>query len=80
MVLPSAARPRAPDAPRPEIALIGLDLAIEGALRLAGLGDVGAEQSVVAVHRVAVEPGEGRGGQRRDVRAEQPRELPELAL
>lgn len=62
------------------MALVGLDLAVEGAVGLANLGDPNAEQPVVAVDRVAVEARQGGRRERRHVGAEQPRQLPELAL
>lgn len=77
---PRPAAPDAPHAPRAEVALVGLDLAVEGAVGLANLGDPNAEQPVVAVERVAVEARQGGRRERRHVGAEQPRQLPELAL
>lgn len=56
MVLPLAPPPpNTPDAPRAEVALVGLDLAVERALGLADLGDAGPQHAVVAVDRVSVE-------------------------
>lgn len=53
------ARPAAPHPPCAEAALVGLGLAVEGAI---GLGDPGPQHAVVAVDRVAVEPlGEAAG-------------------
>lgn len=60
---PRPAAPGAPHAPRAEVALVGLDLAVEGAVGLAGLRNAGAGHAVVAVGRVAVEA--RRGGPRR---------------
>lgn len=77
---PRPAAPDAPHAPRSEVALVGLDLAVEGAVGLADLGYAGAEHAVAAVDRVAVEARQGGRGERRHVGAEQPRQLPELAL
>lgn len=80
---PRAPRPAAPDAPRApraEVALVGLDLDVEGAVGLAGLRNAGAGHAVVAVGRVAVGARRGGRGERRRVGAEQPRQLPELAL
>lgn len=70
----------APHPPRAEAALVGLDLAVEGALGLAGLGDPGPQHAVVAVNRVAVEARQGGRRERRHVGAERPQQLPELAL
>ena len=51
-----APRPRAP---RAEAALVGLGLAVEGAVGLAGLRNAGAGHAVVAAGRVAVEARRG---------------------
>lgn len=56
---PRPAAPGAPRAPRAEAALVGLDLAAEGAVGLAGLRNAGAGHAVVAVGRVAVEARRG---------------------
>lgn len=56
---PRPAAPGAPHAPRAEVALAGLDLAVEGAVGLAGLRNAGAGHAVVAVGRVAVEARRG---------------------
>ena len=77
---PRPAAPDAPRAPRAEAALVGLDLAAEGTVGLAGLRNAGAEHAVVAVDRVAVEARQGGRRERRRVGAEQPQQLPELAL
>ena len=77
---PRPAAPDAPHAPRAEVALVGLDLAVEGAVGLADLGDPDAEQPVVAVDRVAVEARQGGRRERRHVGAEESQQLPELAL
>lgn len=77
---PRPAAPGAPHAPRAEVALVGLDLAVEGAVGPAGLRNAGAGHAVVAVGRVAVGARRGGRGERRRVGAGQPRQLPELAL
>ena len=53
---PRAPRPRAP---RAEAALVGLGLAVEGAVGPAGLRNAGAGHAVVAAGRVAVEARRG---------------------
>lgn len=77
---PRPAAPGAPHAPRAEVALVGLDLAVEGAVGPAGLRNAGAGHAVVAIGRVAVGARRGGRGERRRVGAGQPRQLPELAL
>ena len=77
---PRPAAPGAPRAPRAEVAPAGLGLAVEGAVGPAGLRNAGAGHAVVAVGRVAVGARRGGRGERRRVGAEQPRQLPELAL
>lgn len=70
----------APDAVRPEVALIRLDLSLEGSLCLTDLGEAGLEEAVAAFNRVSVRPASIGGRQRPHVGAEGPQQLPASLL